>query len=89
MAMRAMAERAMNSPTSLAMTKRDSRDIIRRLQREGWILKSVRGSHHTFKHVAIRQLVTVPHPKSDIAIGTALNIARMARWRDKGPKEPS
>ncbi len=29
---------------------RDSSDIIRRLKKEGWKLRSIRGSHHNFRH---------------------------------------
>jgi predicted RNA binding protein YcfA (HicA-like mRNA interferase family) len=66
---------------------RDSRDIIRRLKKEGWELRSIRGSHHNFRHPDFRHLITVPHPRHDIAIGTVRNIARLAGWRDKTDKE--
>ncbi len=61
---------------------RNSRLIIKRLRSEGWVLSTVKGSHHNFKHPAKRVIVTVPHPKDDIARGTAVNIARLAGWRD-------
>jgi predicted RNA binding protein YcfA (HicA-like mRNA interferase family) len=61
---------------------RNSRVIIKRLKSEGWVLASTKGSHHNFKHPEKRFIVTVPHPKDDIARGTAVNIARLAGWRD-------
>jgi predicted RNA binding protein YcfA (HicA-like mRNA interferase family) len=61
---------------------RDSRVIIERLKSEGWVLATIKGSHHNFKHPQKRFMVTVPHPKGDIARGTAVNIARLAGWRD-------
>jgi hypothetical protein len=42
---------------------RDSRDIIRRLEREGYVLRAVKGSHHKFVHDGLRRMVTIPHPK--------------------------
>jgi predicted RNA binding protein YcfA (HicA-like mRNA interferase family) len=66
---------------------RESSDIIRRLRKEGWKLRSIRGSHHNFRHPDFKYLITVPHPKQDLAIGTARNIARLAGWRDKTGKE--
>ncbi len=66
---------------------RDRRDIIRRLRAEGWVLRSVRGSHHNFRHPNFRNIVTVPHPKRDIAVGTVANIAKLAGWRDNDDKE--
>jgi len=58
----------------------NSRDIIRRLEREGWRLVRVDGSHHHFAKDGRRNLVTVPHPRKDISIGTARNIYRQAGW---------
>ena len=56
----------------------NSRAIIRRLEAEGWVLVSSRGSHHKFKKGAIT--LVVPHPKKDLPIGTARSIARVAGW---------
>lgn len=56
----------------------NSRDIIRRLEAEGWVLVSSKGSHHKFRKGALT--VIVPHPKKDLPLGTARNIARFAGW---------
>ena len=56
----------------------NSRDIIRRLETEGWLLVSSRGSHHKFRKDG--QTLIVPHPKKDLPLGTARNIARVAGW---------
>jgi predicted RNA binding protein YcfA (HicA-like mRNA interferase family) len=58
----------------------DSRDIIRRLEREGFERKSVRGSHHKFFHRAKNRVVIVPHPKRDLPIGTVRDIYKGAGW---------
>ena len=59
----------------------NSRDIIRRLEREGWQLVRVKGSHHQFKHPDMNALVTVPHPRRDIPIGTVKAIYKDAGWQ--------
>jgi predicted RNA binding protein YcfA (HicA-like mRNA interferase family) len=38
----------------------NSRDIVRRLEREGWTLVRVTGSHHVFKDPASGETVVVP-----------------------------
>ncbi|MYA35742.1 MAG: type II toxin-antitoxin system HicA family toxin [Gammaproteobacteria bacterium] len=57
---------------------RNSRDIVRRLKAEGFELVSIRGSHHKFRKGSIT--VIVPHPKKDLPLGTARNIARLVGW---------
>lgn len=56
----------------------NSRDIIKALEADGWILKRVTGSHHHFMHPSKPGVVTVPHPKKDTPIGTLKSIARQA-----------
>ncbi|MCC7347577.1 MAG: type II toxin-antitoxin system HicA family toxin [Variibacter sp.] len=59
---------------------RDSRDIIRRLERDGFRLEPVRGSHHKFVHAVRRRLVIVPRPRRDLPIGTVRSIYAQAGW---------
>lgn len=56
----------------------DSRKIIQRLKREGFELVKVSGSHHKFRRQD--RTVIVPHPKKNLPLGTARNIARQAGW---------
>lgn len=58
----------------------NSRDIIRRLKKEGWTLARITGSHHHFAKTGRREIVTVPHPKKDLSIGTVKNIYKQAGW---------
>jgi predicted RNA binding protein YcfA (HicA-like mRNA interferase family) len=58
----------------------NSREIIRHLEKEGWKLLRITGSHHHFGKPGRRDIVTVPHPCKDIAIGTVKNIYRRAGW---------
>ena len=55
-----------------------SKDLIRLIEKEGWVLRRVRGSHHQFKHPTKPGLVTIPHPKKDMPQGTVKNILRQA-----------
>ena len=57
---------------------RNSRDIVKRLEAEGFKLVSIRGSHHKFRKGSIT--VIVPHPKKDLPFGTAQSIARQVAW---------
>ena len=57
---------------------RSSRDIVRRLETEGFELVSIRGSHHKFRKGPIT--VIVPHPEKDLPLGTARGIARQVGW---------
>ena len=56
----------------------DSKAIIKRLTEEGWLLVGTKGSHHKFRRGSVT--VIVPHPKKDLPIGTARNIAKIAGW---------
>lgn len=60
------------------MVLTNSRDIIRRLEAEGWMLVSSKGSHHKFRRGGHNLIV--PHPKKDLPLGTARSIARAAGW---------
>ena len=56
----------------------ESKDIIKQLKAGGWQQVWVTGSHHYFKHPQKPGLVTVPHPKRDLKIGTINSIFKQA-----------
>jgi predicted RNA binding protein YcfA (HicA-like mRNA interferase family) len=62
--------------------ERDSKRIVRRLLEEGFVLVSIKGSHHKFaRHeLDFTRTVIVPHPKKDLPTGTARAIAKQAGW---------
>ena len=60
------------------MIETNSRKIIKRLEREGFELVSVRGSHHKYRKSGT--VLVVPHPKKDLPLGTARAIAKAAGW---------
>ncbi|MDD5585766.1 MAG: type II toxin-antitoxin system HicA family toxin [Alphaproteobacteria bacterium] len=55
-----------------------SREIIMKLEEDGWTLKRITGSHHHFVHPVKHGKVTVAHPVKDIPIGTLKNIERQS-----------
>ena len=55
-----------------------STDLINELIRAGCILKRVRGSHHMFYSPITNKTFPVPHPKSDLPIGTLRSIKKSA-----------
>ncbi len=59
----------------------DSKELIKMLKAEGWVLKRVKGSHHQFKHETVKGLVTIPHPKKDLPEGTVNSIKKQAGWK--------
>jgi predicted RNA binding protein YcfA (HicA-like mRNA interferase family) len=57
-----------------------SRDVIKRLTQDGWVLVHIKGSHHQYKHPEKVGRVTVPHPKRDLPKGTLRSIFQQAGW---------
>ena len=60
--------------------ERNSREILSRLQTEGWALVGAKGSHHKLRHPVTGKTVIVPHPKKDLPLGTARAIAKHVGW---------
>jgi len=58
--------------------ERNSKDIVKRLLKEGFEQVSQNGSHVKFRKDD--RTVIVPHPKKDLPMGTARNIAKQAGW---------
>ncbi len=58
--------------------ERDSRELIRLLEKDGWVQIGVTGSHHHFKHSIKPGKVTVPHPRKDLPTGTVRAVLRQA-----------
>lgn len=55
-----------------------SNDLIKILKKDGWYLDRVVGSHHHFKHKSKKGVVTVPHPRKDLPVGTLNSILKQA-----------
>ena len=59
----------------------NSRDIKRRLEKEGWVLERVTGSHYIFKNTGSADTIVLPHPKKDLGPGLVREIYKKARWK--------
>lgn len=58
--------------------ERNSKKIVKRLQAEGFEFIGAKGSHHKFRRDGVT--IIVPHPKKELPLGTARNIAKAAGW---------
>jgi predicted RNA binding protein YcfA (HicA-like mRNA interferase family) len=47
----------------------NSKELIRALEKDGWVLRGSKGSHHVFNHPLKAGHITVPNPKKDLGIG--------------------
>jgi predicted RNA binding protein YcfA (HicA-like mRNA interferase family) len=56
----------------------NSRDVIAKLQADGWHHVGQKGSHVQFKHPTKPGRVTVPHPEKHIPLGTLRSIEKQA-----------
>lgn len=56
----------------------NSRELIKRIEDDGWFLVGAKGSHHQFKHPIKKGRVTVPHPRKDLPLQTVKSILKQA-----------
>ena len=54
------------------------REIIKILEKKGFILDRMKGSHHIYIHPGTRQRAVVPLHNKDLPIGTQLSILKQA-----------
>jgi len=62
-----------------------SSDIIKLLENDGWVLRSVRGSHHVFNHPVRAGHISVPHPKKDLGTGLVHQLLKQAGLKGENP----
>ena len=61
------------------------RDVIRRLEAEGWLLVRVRGDHRQFKHPERPGRVTIAgRLNDDLPEGTWNSVQKQAGWKQGG-----
>lgn len=61
------------------------RDVIRTIERDGWLLVAQKGSHRQFKHRVKPGRVTIAGALSDeLAPGTLNSILKQARLKGRG-----
>ena len=55
------------------------RDVIKQIERDGWYLVAVKGSHRQYKHPSKPGRVTIPgHMGDELAIGTYKSVLKQA-----------
>ncbi|WPN63868.1 type II toxin-antitoxin system HicA family toxin [Pseudomonas sp. P9_35] len=55
-----------------------SREMIRKIEEDGWYLVAIKGSHHQYKHSFKAGRVTIKHPDADLPRGTINSILKQA-----------
>lgn len=55
-----------------------SRELIERLEKDGWRLGGVKGSHHIFTHPVKPGHISVPHPRNDLGKGLINKLLKAA-----------
>jgi len=59
------------------------RDLLRKLEGDGWYLARQRGSHRQYKHPVRPETVTVPgHPSDDLHPKTLNSILKQAGYKE-------
>ena len=56
----------------------NSKEVIKLLERDGWVKHHQKGSHCQYKHPTKKGKVTVPHPKQDLPKKTVSSIFKQA-----------
>ena len=56
----------------------NSKQLIKQLEDDGWILRGARGSHHIYIHPTKPGHISVPHPKNDLGIGLVHKLLKQA-----------
>lgn len=60
------------------------RDVIKRIQVDGWYLVRIRGDHRHYKHPKKSGVVTVSgHLRNDMPIGTLLSVLKQAQLEEE------
>lgn len=58
-----------------------SKEVIKRLEKDGWTLVAIKGDHHQFKHPVKKGKVTVTHPMKELRWCDWSSIKRQAGWK--------
>ncbi len=56
----------------------NSAELIKQLEKAGWVLRSIKGSHHVYIHPERGGHLSVPHPKKALGVGLAHKLMKQA-----------
>jgi predicted RNA binding protein YcfA (HicA-like mRNA interferase family) len=59
----------------------NSAELIRLLEKAGWVLRGAKGSHHVYVHPEIPGHISVPHPRKDLGPGLTHKLLKQARLK--------
>lgn len=59
-----------------------SAELIKKMLKAGWVLRSVKGSHHVYTHPDKQEHVSVPHPKKDLGTGLLHKLLKQVDLAD-------
>jgi len=60
------------------MKSYSSKEMLKMLNEDGWVIKSIEGSHVQLIHPTKQGKVTVPHPRKSFKPKTLLSILKQA-----------
>lgn len=61
--------------------ERNSRKLLRLLEKDGWKVVRIKGSHHTLKKPKAKHPIVLVHPEKDLPIGLVRKIYKDVGWR--------
>jgi len=59
----------------------DSRQVIKRLKKDGWQHIRTNGDHQIFKKDGADHLISITHPRKDLSPGLLRDVERKAGWK--------
>ena len=59
----------------------NSKKLIKRLKKYGWVLDNVNGGHHIFRHPKMPGTISITHHVKDVSDGMVRAIYKAAGWR--------
>lgn len=65
----------------VTITTMNSKDLIKQLEADGWVLRGAKGSHHVYVHPSKPGHISVPHPKKDLGTGLLHKLLKQSGLR--------
>ncbi|NJM68140.1 MAG: type II toxin-antitoxin system HicA family toxin [Acaryochloris sp. RU_4_1] len=54
------------------------------IERKGWVLKRVTGSHHIYEKIGVEQILSIPvHRDQDLKVGTLKALMKVAQLSEE------
>jgi predicted RNA binding protein YcfA (HicA-like mRNA interferase family) len=62
------------------MKSLSGKQLCKIVERKGWILQRVTGSHHIYEKIGIAQIISIPvHRNQDLKVGTLKALMKVAQ----------